>query len=609
MSEAAHPAGEPSHYQRDEVSGYTLIGGDMFGWSDLTAPRSDSAALVLAADLIAAHPGRVLLVGPTASTLLDGIADDRPVTVLVRGTDDARSVQHLGATRTGLVVRCGGIDRFEAQEHDVVVALDPLRTLITPDSRPIDVAEALQLLADSTAQGGLLVAEIANSMGLDEVQQVPAVFARDNFDHLLGEMAGGLFHHQLASVVDHTGLTPWARYATAPTAHEPSVLVRPEALDDPATRTLAKAFATAAAADHAGDQLTLGDPAVLVGRVFEAQSVDALAPSWIALWHRGAAPSNDLPAALVAEPRADGSWRAQARIDSAGQVRSTGSTVTLGAVQRELPQAYAGDHTGDLFEAVLGRACRTRDLGAVRTLVGAYADWLRAGEPATALFRTIDNTLVVAARDAAPTFAPLDPSWTWLADTPIEVAVARALHRFAHRLVRRGSAHPWAADAAPDQITESLALMAGLDWVEVRDQVASVEERLADTLWPNRSGDRPREITPGALDEAGAAGSRLAPWRETVRRNAELTEQLKVQNARIEWLERHLEWRDRQFANLEKKMNSVMATTAYKVTDKLGAPKRKAVGSARALVMDQLPPGFKDKAEKMVRRMLDDGAK
>ena len=596
----------PLHYQTEPISGYTLVGGDMFDHDDTHLARADHAGLELARRAMTRGVGDIVLVGPTAALLLDEVPPERPVSVLVRGTRDAQRLQREAATRPDLRVFCGGLDRFETRPGGLVVALDPLRALVTPDSRPLGVAEGLECLAALTSEDGMLLAEIDNALGFEELHHVPDVSGPDNFDHLAGEPDSGLYHHDLAGVLDHAGLTLAHRYAAAPTTRRPAVLLRSDVANDGAAAQLGRAFALAAAVETPSSTTVLSDPADVVERLFAGHLVDVLAPAWVVVWRRGESVESAASPQLVAvEAHTGGEWRAGVVIDDDATLRPTSREhVASGALERDLGAAYTGTSKGaGLLEADLTRACRRRDLEVVRRAVAAYAAWMSTLPAPEALAATVDNCLVDA---ELTSFTVLDPSWTWRAPGDAQVVLARSLWRFAQRLVRRTGAHPWTADAEPAQVADALCTMAGLDWPGLEQDVLALEARVASSLRPEAATDPlPQLATPGAAHPQ-APVHRAATWRETARANAELRELLAVNKARIEWLERHLEWRDRQFAILEKRMNSVTATTAYKVTDALGAPKRKAVSGARALVMDQLPPGFKDKAEKAVRKMLDD---
>src|SRR5690349_19762997 len=116
------PAGErtalPS-YQVDLASGTRLIGGEMAGWSDLTAQSSAGAVAPLLDPVLRAVPSvqRILLLGPRASRLLEGLPADAEVDVLVRGLGDARHLAALAGLRARGAIHCGGLDRFEPQDR------------------------------------------------------------------------------------------------------------------------------------------------------------------------------------------------------------------------------------------------------------------------------------------------------------------------------------------------------------------------------------------------------------------------------------------------------------------------------------------------------------
>ena len=103
-------------YQVDLASGTRLIGGEMAGWSDLTAQNSAGAVTCLLEPVLRAARSapRILLLGPRASRLLEDLPADAEVDVLVRGLGDARHLAALSGLRARGAIHCGGLDRFAA---------------------------------------------------------------------------------------------------------------------------------------------------------------------------------------------------------------------------------------------------------------------------------------------------------------------------------------------------------------------------------------------------------------------------------------------------------------------------------------------------------------
>jgi hypothetical protein len=158
-------------YQVDLASGTRLIGGEMAGWSDLTAQSSAGAVTCLLGPVLrgarSAAP-RVLLLGPRASRLLEDLPADAEVDVLVRGLGDARHLAALSGLRARGAIHCGGLDRFAPQgRYDVIVCLDGPSVLMSPDSPGIGHAALVRLLGTWLATDGTLVAAVSNELGFD----------------------------------------------------------------------------------------------------------------------------------------------------------------------------------------------------------------------------------------------------------------------------------------------------------------------------------------------------------------------------------------------------------------------------------------------------------
>ena len=212
-------------YQVDLASGTRLIGGEMAGWSDLTAQSSAGAVTCLLDPVLCAARSapRILLLGPRASRLLEDLPADAEVDVLVRGLGDARHLAALSGLRARGAIHCGGLDRFAPQErYDVIVSLDGPSVLMSPDSPGIGHAALVRLLGTWLSADGTLVAAVSNELGFDTQFRLKVREALDADDQWHRGAAGfdprALYHRELDGALESAALKPLSVYAGFPAA-------------------------------------------------------------------------------------------------------------------------------------------------------------------------------------------------------------------------------------------------------------------------------------------------------------------------------------------------------------------------------------------------------
>lgn len=593
------------YYQIDPASGATMIGGDMLEWSDLGGARAPRAARELLRSVLGDPSRSVTLVGPTASLLLDELNRSTPVNVLVRGVPDARDLQTRSGLHRDLTVYCGGLDRFSAPEPaDVVVALDARDQLLTPDSPPTTQEEVIAALVALARPGGIVAISVRNPLGLDvlapPVEQEPAgtwMRAGAGFDQWA-------HYPQVPGLFARAGLDVGRVYGAYPSAADTSVLLAADA--DDATVSRADLFVQAQAGDHFARRPATTDPMSLLPGVFAAGMQASLAPAWLVVGSRGDGPKPAWPDLVVAENTGSPRWDLSLSATADGVSATPALEVTERRVARDVGRLAAGAAAGRTLEIALRSRLADHDVTGARELVSAYTAWLTSVCPVEhRMFAAPDNVVLT------PTGAleSRDPSWAWSGPTEDRVALARGLRRFAGRLVSAGAPHPWSPNASPDHIAQTLLPSSVGEWDEsLPDLLARIEGEIAATVQGMSTAAEQQAVTADAergRNELVALPGLAMGYRQALRKVAELAQELRTRDQRIDWLERHLEWRDRQYAMLEKRTNAVQATVGYRAANALAAPKNKAVSVARQTVMSQLPPGFKEKAEKAARRMLN----
>lgn len=386
-------------------------------------PAGGDALAVLAS----AARGHTLIVGPHASPLIDAVPAGR-VTVLVRGVPDAEELAARYASRPGLEVCCGSLEKLAAvPAYDTVLALDGLERLTSTESDGLTWADSLAVLLAVLRPGGRLVLGCENPAGLHRLLALPAepgdeqwgAPAFDDPSRPAGAAA-------LRSALVAAGLEVSAEYAAYPGVRSPQALVGAAALADPDLRGLLAGVVRRA---WSPDEPVLADPRPIAVQLLTSELAGELAPGWFVVATRGGQLS--LPEViLTADP---------------GVVR----------VSRTARGWHRGDHDPaavpmgrNLMDALLV-AARGRDVPAMRALLTAWQGGDFAGIPADGLVVDSDGELHDLGLGAAE-----------------EPRVA--LGRF--------------ADAAPADLAELITAMAGAapGYAPVRPGVGALREVTAE---------------------------------------------------------------------------------------------------------------------------------
>ena len=421
------------------MTGLQLIGGEMADWTD-EAPVSGPMLTGLLDRLRPLVPGggRILVAGPHDLSLVDSLTPFAEVTCLVRSQTDALE---LGAH--GVTVLCGTLAKLTDTDHyDLVVALDGVDRLCSPEGPQYDWTDSVRVLRRALRPGGSLLLAVENELGVPRLVAPATVTSRDHGWRPLGEFGTSPGHpDRLAERLTADGLHVTWLATTWPSAATPTLAVTVDRLREGPAGALS-AIVTGAVAVAYADQPVLTDPRRLAAAAVRAGSGPELAPAWLVLAARGDAAPVDLPAVLTA----------------AGPVT-------------DLPE-------GRLVEELLITACLSHDGPAVRRVLSSWA----TRSPAT----TFDNLVL-----DGDTFRILDP-----AREPAEPAAV--LRAFARTLLTGGYDHPWPSATDGPALTAVLLAVAGLEPQEpagpdpapappdpVRERehrVRRLEERLAEAV-------------------------------------------------------------------------------------------------------------------------------
>lgn len=611
-----------TEYAHDEVSGARMINGHMITTSDLdtlTAPRAIGAALQ---PLLADPAHRVLLAGPRAALLVSSVPRAQRVDVLVRGLHDVRRIGEMAELREGVRLFCGAADAFQPDDsYDLVIALGGPERLLGPDSRGMGVDELIGRLTGFVREGGHLVVDIANELGLDDLvsgRPDPSLSSDERW-HVgaLGFDSRHLYPNERASVLDRHGLVPVVSFSALPSLDASRVLLRTEALDTPDLRGRA-----ANSSGHALDSLladgpVLRDPRPTLTRVVEAGMLDELAPAWLLVGQRGqgtaSATADDFP--ILAEAELESRWQVFDTIDAAGTERrswadgSGDDERSEGTLVRSLRTETS---LGRSLEVTMRDACAQRNHAAVRREVGRYATWLRRdsawdGRTSSRVFATPANVLV----DENGDLQLIDGSWRLTSTVSANEALVCGLRDFADRLLASAAVHPWRTAATPDELTVTLAAMVGLTVTRSTiTRVAGIEGEI-EAL---RQGapEQVDELTQDNLDR-GRFGRNLPVrdeigFRELLGRDRAQASALREKEVQVAWLEGTLRHRDHYIRRLERIIESYEQTLTYRTVAAIRTPRRvataKAVSVAKSTVNDVLPPDTVSRARRFAAKVL-----
>ncbi|GAA3227437.1 hypothetical protein [Actinocorallia longicatena] len=520
----------------DATNGVRLIGGEMNRWADLAAGRPAAGGPVLR-DLVRrfAGPGvRVLVAGPHEPELLGGLLDSGAgVTVMVRSLPDAEEL----AGSTGAEVVCGALDRVRGGRFDLVVALDGVGRLRSPESAPETWARSVERLVELREDGGTLLLGAENPLGLHRLAGIadadPTTIRKWRPE---GVRPSGL--GELVDVLPGCGL-----FLAHPLPGRPAVLCSP-ASDLPFEAMEAAARTSAASLQ------TSADPAELLHDALRAGLAMELAAGWVVVVGPGA---ETLPPALLAADPVGTGRPVVVEVD--GGIRTPCGDLdprVHGRVAR-LPERLAGLlPAGRSLQRVLERACADHDLPGLRRTLRAYADWVLGLPGQVGVFATPDNVLIGDVLTGEAGFVLADPSRELTAEVAPEEALARVLRHFAIGLLAADRPLPWPPGMGAHELTRLLQVTAGrpADHPAERTGLALEAEILAAGRGLSRAEAAPLTAAVARGEVMGV--ERLPSHRELLALHGAVTEELRMVRSRARWAERTLAASEKKAARLEK---------------------------------------------------------
>jgi hypothetical protein len=392
----------------------TLIGGEMPTWSDLDGTHGPGPVRGAAlAPLLATATGKTLVAGPHDPALIDALPVT-DLTLVVRGVPDAQALAARYADRSGVTIRCGGIEKPDPDAaYDTIVLLDGLGRLASVEGAQLGWADTFAQFAAALKPGGRMLLALENFGGVHRVTAPPPAPTDSDWSPT-GDFdltrPGGL-RHLVVRLAD-AGIDTVRAYAAYPEPLAPTVLLGPDLLADAdrtgfVAATLGRAYAQPPTA-------ALTDPRRVAVDVARHGTAAEMAPAWIVVAERPSHPvaaPRDLPRSVV-----------------------TVSVIADAAIASGTVPA------GRTLEDHLIAACLRRDLPGLRLLIGAWQSGPDAGSDAGVIVVGPDGGLhaLTGGTDADA-----------------------ALRGFAATLTRNGYAHPFAASADEHEIAAALAAMAG----------------------------------------------------------------------------------------------------------------------------------------------------
>ena len=606
--------------QQDSVSGATVIVGDMIAWSDLAEVTAPAATATVIERLVSASaPRRVLLAGPRAGLLLPQLPTDARIDVLTRSLDDVRALEILGGMHSRVSYYCGGfLDFTPDRTYDLIVALGGPQRLLSPDRTGLTVGETIGRLGDALSENGTLVTDLANELGLtDLVRAVPDPQADEDVSWWIG--ADGFseratYAREREGLLATAGLTCHSTYAALPDLDAHNLLISREIATDAARVEAVRAVAAHVTTQELTDLPMLRDVHATLDRVTAAGQLDDLAPAWLVVAGKGAPVDASLPDVVYVEPGPtrwsqrlvlDGESVNRSWSDGGGEADRSEADLTR-TLRAEFP-------AGVTLETRLRSAAATRQQSAIRPLIRTYAEWLAdpsawpTGVATQRMFATPDNVLVSEAG-----LKLLDQTWSRAGVVSAGDTLVRGLRTFATRLLATGGAHPWRVGVTPDELTVTLAAMAGFS-VTPADiaRVAASSARIRSTL--SGGADDAEELLELDLESGRHArdlpAADQAGYRELLTRLRAVASEMRQKDGQIVWLEGTLRHRDRYIRRLEKTIENYETTLTYKAVDLMRAPRRiatnRAVSVAKSTADQVLPPGAMSKARSLAKRLGD----
>ncbi|MFW6597140.1 hypothetical protein ACQBAU_05570 [Propionibacteriaceae bacterium Y2011] len=637
------------YYQTDHSSGARLIGGEMMSSPDAGQVGDLGVLPDQLAPLVRGCRGRVLLAGPRAAMFVDLLDDTVGVDVVVRGLAHAQEISADISHRAGAVVWCGGLERLvEPGPYDLVIMLDGPERVLTPDSPGMDHAGLVKLVAGWLAEDGVVVAQVANGMSIADLLELP-MEPRDvdvevgvydplapvtnpdpddegpQRDRFVGRNANEQWWRGATGFADRAphlgevselfssqGLQVAELSAAYPEFDHPSVVVSAQLLDDPQMSQVARSRAVAAQVESYSARAALLDPGNSVDRLFEAGLAQELAPSWLVVAHRGAAPLpiGDRPDALYfRDHQGTPVWRTVWHVD--GSTEDTDQLIMVPTARREVnegrlarniePQPIA---VGLSLESVLREALASGNHARIRRVIRSYAGWLL--DDTADLGKAVGSAMpdnVTVQSDGG--LALSDATWRWYGPASPALVLARGLRRASMRLLRAGLPHPWRTDISPDELTTTLLIMAGVEDTEhLVAQAATVEADWWCILQEVPSGRRDEVVAEQVAAGESQFTAMPAPargYRESVQKASRMATELEVRQGQVMWLEAALRTREQRMAAVERNLGDIRRSASFRVGRALTWPGRQMAQGVRRTAMRMVPPGMLDKMRKLMR--------
>ncbi|GIF13003.1 hypothetical protein [Actinoplanes teichomyceticus] len=528
-----------------------LLGGEMPHWSE---PVDTGARGAVLAALAAAAHGRTLVVGPHGAEVVDPLTAGE-LTLLVRGTPDAEALARRYATRPGVRVWCGSLDKLAAEpEFDTVLALDGLDRTGSTESPELPWSQALARLLAVLRPGGRLLLGLPNPAGLHRLVALPAEPGVTEWPAPAeDDPTRPVSLSELHAAVRSAGLEVLRGYAAFPSPDAPSALLGAELLADPRMRGLLQSTLRRALVPAAP---LLADPRPIAMRLLHAGLAGPTAPGWVVVATRPGGPARpDLPGALIGT--------GPAGVDRVEHDPARGWLRVGAGAARVVP-------AGRCLHDVLLAAARGHDHPAFRGLLTAWQAGALAGVDADeivvdpdgllhGLGRPLDAPAPLAAGPAAP--EPTSAEVATAEDTAAGPAGSRrdgeALRRFARAMFDEGLSHLWPTPADESEVTALLAEMAG---------------RVA----PDRAAD---------------AHDGPPTLRETVAQRDRLRRELAEARAQADWYERRAARRDAELIRANRIISALKATAPGRAATVVAGGLRTGKRVARAALRRLRPDG------------------
>ncbi|MFF5173192.1 class I SAM-dependent methyltransferase [Micromonospora sp. NPDC000089] len=573
----------------------SLPGGEMLAWSDRPQERvTDGGPLAALAARVVPSGARVLVAGPHDPTLLDHLGHAE-VTCLLRSHPDAMVL----ADRAAHVIVGGPNGVPEGETFDVVIAGAGLDAIESVEGPRLGWHGVLDRLLGALRPDGALLLRLDNPLGLQRMVATSPWYAdrADSAWAISGVLDTGrpVNPAQLDERLADAGLRTDACFAAYPGTSVTTALVAADEVSRRTTAGLFDAVLHGACAGGYPDDTVLQDPSRLAVDALHAGLAATLAPAWLVLARRGpAAERTDLPVALVqtgppgigvAEVVAEGDgwhWRLAHPV-------SRSATAPAPFASREAafrdPAALDGPvPPGRLLRTVLLDACLRRDLDTLRRLLHGYAGWLIGQADADG---RVTGAVALAGTDNVVVdgdgFAVLDPSWQAATPLAADVALARALWRFAAELLTGGYAHPWSTTLDVAGLTVVLGGIAGRDLDRSTVDAAIEAEAAISAALRGLDGDgrvtlatELRAVEP--TDPPAGPRSYQQLHEAWVRQREEIGRLAAV----LKWTEDLLTSRERALRKAEAKINLLNGSLSYRVGKMAITPARLAKRGAKA---------------------------